>query len=102
MSMKCSTAMTVARKAYDNIECALWAILLALVIYFFIFIAPNLPAAVRQADSVRAANNEVENSSYCEKWGMKAGTHEHTLCTEDLQELRKKIEREFSEDAAML
>jgi len=25
---------------------------------------------------------------YCEKWGMKTGTHEHTLCTLDLQEIR--------------
>ena len=29
---------------------------------------------------------------------MRSGTHEHTLCTIDLQALRKSIQRELSDD----
>ncbi len=102
MPMNSSKTVTVVRKVYEFVECALWATMLAFVIYFLIFFAPHLPEMARRAESIRALEIAAENSSYCEKWGMKRGTHEHTLCTMDLQELRKKIERELADDANIL
>jgi hypothetical protein len=94
--------MTVVRKVYDNVELALWAALLAFVIYGVAYVAPDLPQAARRAESLRAAKIAEDNGSYCERWGMKRGTREHTLCTADLYELRKTIEQEFADEAGIL
>lgn len=102
MPVKSSPTMIAIRKTYDTIEYALWAILAAFVIYFLIYSAFNMPEMMRRAESARAADHAAENSSYCEKWGMKPGTHEYTLCTMDLQEFRKQIEREDADDASLL
>ena len=94
--------MTVVRMVSDYVESLLWASVLVFVGYFLICIAPNLPEIRSRAESIRLLRISAENSFYCEKWGMKQGTHEHTLCTIDLQQLRKKIEKEFADDASIL
>ena len=99
--MKSSTAMIIVKKVYDWVESALWAGLTAFVIYFSIYVAPNLPEIGRRVENIRNMKNAAENSSYCEKWGMKRGTREHTLCTMDLQELRKKIEQDFADQEGL-
>ena len=81
--MVSSKAMTVVRQVYDWVESTLWAALLAF-----------------RAESMRAPKIAAENRSYCEKWGMRSGTREHTLCTIDLQALRKSIQLELSDDGA--
>jgi len=94
--------MTIVREVYDWVESALWASLTASVIYFLIYIAPNLPEIARRAESLRAINNAAENSAYCEKWGMKRGDHKHMQCIMDLRELRKKIEQDFADQGSFL
>ena len=96
--MVSSKAMAVVRQVYDWVESALWAALLAFVIYFVIHILPNLPESVRHAESMRALTIAAENHSYCEKWGMRSGTHAHSLCTIDLQQLRKSIQHDLADD----
>jgi hypothetical protein len=86
--MVSSKAMTVVRQVYDWVESALWAALLACVVCFVINVVPNLPETTRRAESVRALKIAAENRSYCERWGMKQGTPEHSRCTIDLQQLR--------------
>jgi len=49
-------------------------------------------------ERIRAQEIFEENRAYCEKWGMQAGTHEHTLCTFDLNEIRAKHEQRISDD----
>ncbi len=93
-----SASIAIIRKVYDWIESALWAALAAFIIYFLIYVAPNLPEISRQSERVRIMKAEAENSSYCEKWGMTRGTHEHTFCMIDLRRFRKKIEQEFSDE----
>ena len=100
--MKPSRTITIVRNVYDNVECALWAALLSFVIYFVVCIAPNLPESARRAQNLRALQIAAENGSYCEKWGMKRQTHEHTLCTMDLQELRNRIEQDLAERGSVL
>lgn len=96
--MKSSKAMIVVRQVYDCVESALWAALVAFVLYVLINVLPNLPENARRAESIRASNLAAENRSYCERWGMKPGTH--TSCTMDLQALRRTIEQEIADDRA--
>ena len=100
--MNSSWTMTVVRKAYDNVELALWTAVLALVIHGVIWVAPGVPQAARQAENIRALTTAEDNSSYCERWGMKRGTREHTLCSADLYELRKRVGQAFADEAGIL
>jgi len=77
------------RKIHDTAHAAFWALAVACSMWFVI----NFPRIVdARAVIVRERLQEIsaENRLYCEKWGMKAGTHEHTLCTLDLQGIRER------------
>lgn len=100
--LKSSKAITVVRIVYEWVESALWAGLTAFLVYFLLYIAPHLPEIRRRIENIRIMQNTAEDSSYCEKWGMKRGTHEHTLCTMDLKEIRQKIEQDFSDQVSLL
>jgi hypothetical protein len=90
---------TLGRKIYDIVHAALWALLAVCVVMVVINFPQILDA---QAVAQRQILQEIsdENRFYCEKWGMKAGTHEHTLCTLDLQEIRAHVEARIASDIA--
>jgi len=100
--MRISKKMIIVRQVYDWIETALWASLASFVICFLLFVAPNLTEMARRAESVRVLKELAENRAYCAKWGMKEGTREHTLCTMDLRDFRKKIEQDFAYQGSIL
>jgi hypothetical protein len=100
--MNSSRTMTVVRKAHDHAEWALWGAMIAFVIYGVIRVAPDLPQVAMRAESTRALKTADDNRSYCERWGMKRGTREHTLCSADLYELRKGVAQEFADEAGIL
>ena len=52
------------------------------------------------AQRERAQELITENQSYCTKWGLVSGSHEYTLCTMDVQEIRSKTEKHFLEASA--
>src|SRR5215467_6753607 len=78
---------------------SLWALAAAgaaiMIMYF-----PRILEARATIERQRAQEITEENRAYCEKWGLKAGTHEHTLFTLDLQEIRAKVEQRIAEDMA--
>jgi len=39
-----------------------------------------------------------ENRFYCEKWGLRPTTHEHVICTMDLNDIRAQAEQRLVED----
>ena len=78
---------TLVRKISDTVRAALWALVAAWIVMFVISF-PRIVDAHRAAQRQLLQQISDENSFYCEKWGMKTGTHEHTLCTLDLQEIR--------------
>jgi hypothetical protein len=80
---------TLVRKIYDTVRAALWALVAAWVVMFVIDF-PRIVDAQRVAQRQLLQEISDENRFYCEKWGMKIGTHEHTLCTLDLQEIRAR------------
>jgi hypothetical protein len=84
-------------KIYDIVHAGFWALAASWVLMLVI----NFPRILEaRAVAERQLLQEIsdENRSYCEKWGMKAGTHEHTLCTLDLQEIRARVEARIASD----
>lgn len=97
-----SKTMMAVRKIYDYAECFLWINAFVFAGYFLIYIVPNLSEIRSRAESSRILKIAAENGSYCERWGMQPGTHAHTLCKKDLQELRQKVEQEFADEQSLL
>ena len=87
----------IAQRTYDTVETALWGGLIAFVVYFVVFIAPQMPKNSAIQETARLNAIAAEHDYYCEKWGKRAGTREHALCVLDLQAFRADIEHEYSE-----
>ena len=71
-------------RIYDNAHAALWAALLAFVLYF---------AVVAKAESQRVLEISAEHNFYCDKWGMGAHKQAHDQCILDLQAFRAQVEK---------
>jgi hypothetical protein len=83
---------------YDNLQMALWALFWAWALYFGFVLLPLFPRAHAIAESQRILEISAENRFYCEKWGVKERTHEYTLCTLDLQEIRANVAQRIAAD----
>jgi hypothetical protein len=90
--MKPSRNWDKVGRVYDNVEAALWAALIAFVIYFTVFTIPKMPEVRAQNERARVQEIAAENALYCEKFGMKVGTEKHNQCLLDLGEFRMKVE----------
>ncbi len=86
-------------RLYDNVEAALWATLLAFVLYFTVFIIPKLPETRARNERVWVQEISAENELYCEKLGMKLGTEKHNQCLLDLGEFRMNVEKRMREES---
>jgi hypothetical protein len=95
MTGKRETA-SVIRSVYHVVHVALWAVGVAMVTYLLLHL-PEMRDGMARAEARRIQEILHENSHYCEKWGMRAGTHEHVICMMDLHDIREKIEREMSD-----
>ena len=50
------------------------------------------------AEDQRVRDIAAENEAYCEKWGMRAGSHEFMVCMLDVQEIRARDEQRIADD----
>ncbi len=98
--MKTKTREFVIRIT-DNVRAALWAALVAFVLYFVVVVAPKIPENRAKAESQRVLEISAENNFYCEKWGMGPRTQAHSQCILDLQAFRAKVEQRFINDAGL-
>ena len=93
------TTWAWVRRITEIAPTVLWALAAAgtaiMIMHF-----PRILEARATIERQRAQEITEENRAYCEKWGLKAGTHEHTLCTLDLQEIRAKVEQRIADDLA--
>jgi cell division protein FtsN len=92
-------AWTIIHQVYDTVHMALWALLVAGTVFLLLHI-PQMRDAVATAKAQRVQEIAQENKLYCEKWGMRARTHEHIICTMDLNEIREKVAKRIAEDSA--
>jgi hypothetical protein len=81
-------AIYLLNLTYDWSHRSAWlAAALAALLFFYavIYAFPNarLTALQQERDAL-----EEENRAFCEKYGMPFGTREHTLCAEDLMDIR--------------
>jgi hypothetical protein len=95
--MKSNSTLALAQSIYDTVHLALWALLVAFVVFFLAFIAPRLPEAAARAERIRIQEITQENEGYCAKWQMGLGTKMHDQCISDLQELRAKVQNRFAD-----
>ena len=87
----------LAQRAYGAVESGLWAGLVAFVIYFAAFVAPNIPSNNAAWEANRLLERAADCDHYCERLGKRAGTRDRAQCVLELQEFRAKIEREMAE-----
>ena len=73
-AMKSYQIREIVGRFYDNVEIALWAILLAFVVFMAVFVVPMLPALRAQYQKTRAQQIADETALYCEKLNMTLGT----------------------------
>jgi hypothetical protein len=90
-----------AHNVYDVVNAALWALAAATALWFLLSI-PTMMQARRAADRLTILELADESRTYCEKWGMKAGTAEHATCVQDLQEIRDKHKTRILADIEVL
>jgi hypothetical protein len=91
--MKPNKVWETIGRVYDNVHAALWATLLAAVIYFAIFVLPMVPSMREQYQRVRAQEIAEENALYCKKLNMKVGTAAYNECLLILGDFRVKVEQ---------
>jgi len=89
---------TIIFRVYDTVHMALWALLVAGTVFLLLHI-PQMRDARAIAEAQQAQEIAQENKLYCEKWGMRAGTHEHIICTMDLNAIRAKVEQRIADDS---
>jgi len=53
-----------------------------------------------RAEAQRVQEVSEQNKLYCEKWGMPARSHEHVICTMDLDHIRQEIEQRIADDTS--
>lgn len=90
--------LEVVRAIYDEVNLALWAIAVALVVYIVAVILPQAPAAQARAELLRTQQINAENDWYCARWHMGPGTATHSQCIMDLQQLRTSIENRLADE----
>ena len=94
-----SRMFLLAQKTHGFLSAALLATGAAVVLFLLLH-WPEISQAHSRAVALFEAELAHQDEVYCQKWGLKPGTHEHTLCTLDLKQLRSDYERRLTEDAA--
>lgn len=91
--MNADKVWELVSRVYDQVEIALWALLLSGIICFSAFTLPKLPQILARIDAIRAQEIAAENTFYCEKLGMMARTVKYKQCLLTLGEFRIKVEK---------
>jgi len=97
--MNSNRTMNLLRAVSAEIHAALWAMLIAFLIYFTAFVAPKLPQRRAAAEWTRLQQIAAKNEAYCAKWRMGPGAAMHSECLSDLRQLRADIENELAIEA---
>jgi Na+/H+ antiporter NhaC len=97
LPMKSNRVWELIGHVYNNVYAALWATLLAFVIYLGIFVIPMMPS-IQEHQRVRAQEIADENALYCKKLNMKVGTQAFNECLLVLGDFRLKVEQRISSE----
>jgi hypothetical protein len=84
---------------FHTVHAALWALLISGSVVLLLHI-PDMRRARAVAEAQRLRKISEENRLYCEKWGMPARSHEHLICTMDLNRIRQEVEQHIVNESA--
>jgi hypothetical protein len=87
-----------AKAIIHTVHMGLWALLVAGAIFLLLQI-PRMREARATAEAQRAHEISEASRFYCEKWGMRAGSHEHVICTMDLNHIRQEVEQRIADES---
>jgi hypothetical protein len=87
------------RSIFGNVHAAFWAILLASVSFFIIFVLPRIHESSDRAERLHAQEISAEDDWYCDRWEMGPGTEMNNQCLTDLAQLRAAIERRIADES---
>src|SRR5262245_45417428 len=90
----------IARRIHHNVELALWATLIAIVIYLIVFVLPNMAEIQLQYATVRMLEVGAENAGLCEKLSIKRETDSYNKCMLAVGEFRSKVEKRAYDEIA--
>ncbi len=88
--------MSRIQQLYVTVESALWAGLVAFVLFFIAVVAPHIAENRFKQEAIRLHAEAAEYDAYCEKLDKRAGTREHALCVLELQEFRAEVIRQYA------
>lgn len=94
--MNTDRAMALVRGVYDEVHLALWAALIAFLLYFSVFVAPKLPELRAAAEAAQLQQITAENEAFCAKWRMGPESPMHSECLFDLRQFRANIENQLA------
>jgi hypothetical protein len=94
--------ISLARRLYDEAHIALWAGLVAFLIMFGLFVAPNLRATQAAWQAHKDAELSAENDMLCRRWNFVPGTNAYRSCLDDLQMLRASIDKRRADEIDIL
>jgi hypothetical protein len=90
--------MPIIRRLHFEINLALWSGLIAILMMFSLFVAPNIRATQAAYEAARASQASSENDMYCRRWNFTPGTVPYRSCLDDLLTLRASIEKRLAEE----
>lgn len=76
----------------------LWALMVASIAYFVVFISPKVPEIRASIASNRAEEIAAENAGLCERLGMKPNTREHEHCLIEVGAFRLNVEQRVDDE----
>ena len=89
----------IIHRVYDTVHAALWALLIAGTVFLLSHI-PHMREARAIAEAQRVQEISDQNKFYCEKWGMRARSHEHLICMMDVDHIRQEVEQRIADESA--
>ncbi len=94
--MKSKTLWKAAGRVYDNVEAALWTLLIVFLIYFFVFVMPKLLELWARNEAIRVLEISSEDGSYCARLGLDRSAESYPQCLLVLGEFRAKVEKRIT------
>ena len=91
-------AWAIIHNIHNTVYAALWALLIAGSAFLLLHI-PEMREARAIAEAQRVQEISEHNRFYCEKWGMPARSHEHLICTMDLDQIRTEVDQRIADDS---
>lgn len=90
--------MPLMRRMHHEINTALWACLIAALVFFTVFTFPHIKERQAAYEANVAAEISAENDAYCRRFNLVPVTDAYRSCLDDLQRLRMSIAKRIAAD----